>query len=103
MSACTLPTCRSAPWQTGRSAGAQRSQTALQRPVASAPDRRAARSQAYAWLASKMGLTEAQCHFGQFDEPQCDAAMKIFDSAYADLRRQIQRGGEIPPSGSSRS
>jgi len=62
-----------------------------------APDRRAARSQAYAWLASKMGLTEAQCHFGQFDELQCDAAMKILESAYADLRRQIQRGGEILP------
>ena len=62
-----------------------------------APDRRAARSQAYAWLASKMGLTEAQCHFGQFDELQCDAATKILESAYADLRRQIQRGGEILP------
>ena len=44
-----------------------------------------------------MGLTEAQCHFGQFDELQCDAATKILESAYADLRRQIQRGGEILP------
>ena len=62
-----------------------------------APDRRGARTQAYTWLASRMGLPEAQCHFGQFDEQHCDAAMEILENAYADLRKQIQRGGEILP------
>ena len=44
-----------------------------------------------------MDLTEAQCHFGQFDEHHCDAAMEILESAYADLRKQIQCGGPVTP------
>ena len=62
-----------------------------------APDRRAARTQAYVWLASKMGLTEATCHFGLFDEAHCKAAKKLLEEAYADLQAQMERGGAVIP------
>lgn len=32
------------------------------------------RTEAYAWLATKLGLTLAECHFGMFDVPMCDRA-----------------------------
>jgi hypothetical protein len=32
------------------------------------------RTKAYAWLAGKMGLSVADCHFGLFEPEQCQAA-----------------------------
>lgn len=31
----------------------------------------ASRAAAYAWLAEQLGVAEADCHIGQFDESQC--------------------------------
>lgn len=33
------------------------------------------RNEAYEWLAGEMGLTRETCHFGMFDENQCNRAM----------------------------
>lgn len=35
------------------------------------------RSQAYAWLASKMGLSMEECHIGRFDLDRCRWAVEI--------------------------
>lgn len=35
------------------------------------------RSQAYAWLAAKMGISVADCHFGLFEPAQCKVAQSI--------------------------
>lgn len=39
--------------------------------------RQLSRAQAYKWLASAMGISEANCHVGMFDEDQCRAALAI--------------------------
>lgn len=33
------------------------------------------RSEAYEWLASKMGIPQQECHFGWFTAEQCNLAM----------------------------
>lgn len=43
----------------------------------SAPDRKAARTRAYARLAQEMGLPPEQCHIGMFDEERCRAALAV--------------------------
>lgn len=35
------------------------------------------RSQAYVWLADKLGLTTRQCHIGMFDLDQCKQVVQI--------------------------
>ena len=35
------------------------------------------REQAYAWLARKLKIPEAQCHFGEFDMETCQKAIKV--------------------------
>ncbi|EDR6629479.1 hypothetical protein XS22_001878 [Salmonella enterica subsp. enterica] len=35
------------------------------------------RSQAYQWLAEKMGIPVTECHFGWFDVEQCKSAKEI--------------------------
>jgi hypothetical protein len=35
------------------------------------------RAAAYKWLAQAMGISEANCHVGMFDEDQCRAALAI--------------------------
>lgn len=37
-------------------------------------DRHMSRTQAYAWLAGKLGISVAECHFGLFEPDQCRAA-----------------------------
>jgi hypothetical protein len=37
-------------------------------------DKHLSRKQAYAWLAGKMALSVAECHFGLFEPEQCKAA-----------------------------
>lgn len=39
--------------------------------------RRRARTQAYKWLARKLGIPEDECHFGMFGERQCRQAIKL--------------------------
>lgn len=39
------------------------------------------RSEAYAWLATKMGITVAACHFGWFDAARCEKAIAILGRA----------------------
>jgi hypothetical protein len=38
---------------------------------------RVARQTGYLWLACKMGLSEAECHIGKFNEEKCRQALKI--------------------------
>lgn len=35
------------------------------------------RAKAYAWLASKMGLSQSDCHFSLFTKEQCQEAVKL--------------------------
>jgi len=35
------------------------------------------RSQAYTWLAEKMGISKAECHIGQFSVEQCETVIRI--------------------------
>ena len=35
------------------------------------------RSDAYRWLASKLGITMAECHIGMFDEDQCKKVVEF--------------------------
>jgi hypothetical protein len=37
------------------------------------------RQQAYAWLASKMGMTARECHIGEFDVNQCGRVVQIME------------------------
>ena len=37
------------------------------------------RSEAYAWLAGEMGLSDQACHIAQFDESQCEQALAVLD------------------------
>jgi hypothetical protein len=39
--------------------------------------RKEARNAGYAWLAGKLGIAVEDCHFGMFDEDQCQAAITI--------------------------
>lgn len=63
----------------------------------SAPNRREARTKAYAWLASKMGLTEAECHFGLFDEDLCDKASDVIEEAHENFRALMREGDPGTP------
>ena len=57
------------------------------------------RTDAYAWLAGALGIPVSACHFGWFDEAQCERALEVLSSerrprvrtqtavkAFADLR-----------------
>lgn len=44
-------------------------------------DKHMSRKQAYAWLAGKLGISVAECHFGLFEPEQCRAA-EVFSTAY---------------------
>lgn len=35
------------------------------------------RSEAYAWLATQLGITLAECHFGMFEVPSCERALLV--------------------------
>ena len=61
------------------------------------PNRREARTKAYAWLASKMGLTEAECHFGLFDEDLCDRASDVIEEAHENFRALMLKGDPGTP------
>lgn len=39
------------------------------------------RSEAYAWLAAKISIPVAACHFGRFDAAQCERALKVLEEA----------------------
>lgn len=49
------------------------------------------RTEAYGWLASKLDIPQAACHFGWFDEPQCKAALAVLDRESPPVFRS-QRG-----------
>lgn len=42
-----------------------------------------ARSEAYEWLADRMGIKPSQCHIGMFDEAQCADAVRILEAREA--------------------
>lgn len=42
---------------------------------------RMTRTDAYAWLAMRLGITAAQCHFGLFDRHTCECARRICEAA----------------------
>lgn len=35
------------------------------------------RSEAYAWLAAKLGVSKAECHIGRFDKETCQRVIEI--------------------------
>lgn len=39
------------------------------------------RTEAYSWLATRMNIPTAACHFGWFDEAQCSKALEIVTQA----------------------
>lgn len=43
---------------------------------------RVVRVDAYAWLASKMDLTQDECHIGNFDEDQCREVVRLCKPFY---------------------
>lgn len=40
-------------------------------------DRHKTRSEAYAWLASKLGIPFERCHIGEFDVPMCRRVVEV--------------------------
>lgn len=66
---------------------------------------RMSRTEAYSWLAGKLNIPVAACHFGWFDEVQCSSAVKVLVAerqapvrtpvaakAFADLRILLAAG-----------
>lgn len=66
---------------------------------------RMSRTEAYSWLATKMNIPVAACHFGWFDEAQCKRATQVLTvarqvpvrtpvatKAFADLRALLAAG-----------
>lgn len=49
-----------------------------------------ARKYAYYWLAKEMGLPPEQCHFGLFDEKQCELAMKVITTRKLPTQQVVQ-------------
>lgn len=43
--------------------------------------RRMRRSEAYSWLAEKLGISGANCHIGMFDVDQCKAVVAVVRAA----------------------
>jgi len=46
------------------------------------------RSEAYAWLANKLGIPYAACHFAWFDEDRCAKAREILEKEFGLSRPQ---------------
>ena len=38
------------------------------------------RRNAYAWLATRLGINQAQCHIGEFDVEQCRAVVSVVNA-----------------------
>lgn len=49
------------------------------------PNRRLARTNAYKWLADKMGLPVDEAHFGKFDIDQCKKAVQIIQAKQSEM------------------
>jgi len=58
---------------------------------------RESRKRAYLWLSTEMGLAEAECHFGMFNEAQCVKAMSIIQKKIFSGQPPIQEPGHKKP------
>jgi hypothetical protein len=38
------------------------------------------RSQAYLWLSNRLGISEASCHIGRFDERMCEEVVRLAEA-----------------------
>lgn len=48
------------------------------------------RTNAYSWLAGKLGIPVAACHFGWFDAEQCAVALAVLTEALQPVERSAQ-------------
>ena len=49
------------------------------------------RSLAYKFLATHMGMSQAECHIGRFDSAQCEQVIKFFLDLKIDLNNRRKR------------
>lgn len=45
-------------------------------------DSKMSRSEAYIWLASKLGIPRKKCHIGMFDEATCERVIEVCNAEY---------------------